>query len=113
MGGETFGGGAQAAITPFSVAKMNRLGFLVASTVLGAWKSAEPLKTIPVGLPPGIVTTNDCLLPSPSYSVDLPVPLSAIQTKPLGLKAIPQAFTRSESVWSAVPDMLETRLCCI
>src|SRR4051794_10693522 len=52
-----------------------------------------PLKTIPVGLG-GVLTTRDCGTPLPSYRVELSVPLSATQPKPLGLKAPPQAFPR-------------------
>ena len=73
--------GAHAAIVPFSVQKRNRAGpdLPLAETMKSVF---EPLKTMPVGLPPGIVTTRDCGIPLPSYSVDTPVPLSATQTKP-------------------------------
>src|SRR6476659_8715676 len=108
--------GAQPAITPSSVAKMNLLAPEIPAAV--TMKPLEPLNTMPVGLPPlpaegvGICTTSACGLPAPSYSVEVPVPLFATQTNPNGLNARPQAFTRFGSTWSAVPDPSDTRLCC-
>src|SRR5882724_687431 len=90
--------GAHPAITPSSVAKMNLLGPEAVAAV--TTKPLDPLNTIPVGLPPllaegvGICTTSDCGFPAPSYNVEVPVPLFATQTKPNGLNATPQPFTR-------------------
>ena len=86
--------GAQPEIVPSSVANMNRLG---PETPFAVTTKSEPLlNTMPVGalggkLPGGggIVTTNEFFTPRPSYSVDLPVPLSFTQSKPLGLNATP------------------------
>jgi len=81
---ETGGGGtagAQPAITPLSVTKMNRAAPVCPWPSLTT-KSLDPLNTTPVGVSPGIDTTSDDLLPSPSYNVDTPLPLSATQSKP-------------------------------
>src|SRR5262245_35708969 len=85
------------------------------------WISEEPLKTIPVGAEfgsddpsgSGILTTNGKIVPSPRYSVDRPVPLSAIQTGPNGLNAMPHALTRFGSVTSAFVEPSDTKLCCV
>src|SRR6185295_16215445 len=99
--------GAHAAIVPCSVAKRNRAGPETPPFV--TMKSPDPLKTMPVGLPPGMVTTSDWGFPLPSYSVDTPVPPSATQTNPNGLNATPQPLTRFGSVCSAAPGTSETR----
>src|SRR5580765_7685084 len=104
--GSTFG--AQAAMIPASVAKMKRAG--PDTPPLETTKSFDPLNTMPVGRPPGMETTRDWGLPAPSYRVATPLPLDATQTKPNGLKAIPQPLTRFGSVCSAAPGMSETRL---
>src|SRR5579885_842268 len=70
--------------------------------------TAPPLSELCVGMS----TTSGTMLPAPSYSVDTPLPLSAIQTGPKGLKAMPQALMRLGSVWSAGTAPSETRLCC-
>src|SRR5262245_60503510 len=95
--------GLQAEMTPSSPAKINAAGPVSCPSF--TLKSSPSLNTMPVGSPasldpagPGIETTSVCLPPSPSYSVDLPVWLSATHTKPLGLKATPQEFARSASV---------------
>src|SRR5689334_21647186 len=99
----TFTQGFQPVISPSSVAKLKTL-FTVLPCI---GKPAVGLKTMPVGSPwslpgaAGIVRTNDCGFPAPSYNVDLPVPLSDTQTKAAGLKAMPQPFTRWVSLWSA------------
>src|SRR3954470_2019597 len=89
-------------ILPSSLTKINLLGpdnpFLVTT------KPDPELKTIPVGLPPsvfvdagGTVTTrglpNGTGTPSVLYSVETPVPLSAIQMVLLGEGTIPHGFT--------------------
>src|SRR5438874_5895252 len=106
-------------MVPSSVAKMKIAGTdlpLAETTKLGV-----PLKTSPVGadcesaVGPGMVTTRGAAglgagVPSPRYSVDVPVPLLAIQTGLVSEKAIPHAFTRWGSVRSATPAISETRL---
>src|SRR5271166_6663459 len=73
------------------------------------WKSADPLKTIPVGEPgpaPLSDGTNTCrpfLTPPPVYSVDQPEPLSLSQKGPPGAYVSPHAFTISGSVCLAIP----------
>src|SRR5262249_1866441 len=84
------------------------LAFLPLTGKSGVALPEPALNTIPVGFPcapptPGMVTTRPAFfLPVPSYSVDLPVPLSATQTNPCGLKATPQPLTRSPSAGFAV-----------
>src|ERR1700754_4824478 len=94
--------GAHPEIVPRSVAKMNKLGLLRAASVT---TKPAALDTMPVGklggAPPGgggTVTTSACLTPSPSYSVDRPVPLSLTHTGAFGAKTMPHPFTRSASV---------------
>src|SRR3984893_19131945 len=96
--------GAQPEIVPSSVAKMNRLGPETLPFV--TTKSFELLKTMPVGAPgdppgPGMATTNDWGSPLPSYSVALPVPLSATHATPLGLNTTPHPFFRFGSTCGA------------
>src|SRR5437870_4415112 len=54
------------------------------------------LATIPVG-PPGTSTVRGTFVPSPRYSVDLPVSLSATHHGEVGSAAIPQPLIRSAS----------------
>ena len=61
---------------------------------------------------PGTETTSDCATPLPSYRVESPLPLSATQEKPAGLKTSPQGLTRLGSVWAAGTKPSETRLVC-
>src|SRR5262245_25658631 len=66
------------------------------------------LNTVPVGFPPGIVTSKRWLmglpLRSPKYRGLRPVPLSDSQNAPpLGLSEIPHGLTRFASVISATP----------
>jgi hypothetical protein len=96
---------------PFSLAKMKALPPLTPFWV--TWKVAPLLKTMPVGLeapalPGGIATTRDCGTPFPSYSVELALPLFATQTKPAGLKAMPQALISFGSVCSAPEPLSAT-----
>ena len=107
--------GDQPEIMPSSDAKMNAAA--PDEPPLLTAKSVVLLKVMPVGVPPpvesvddGIDTTRDCGLPNPSYSVASPVPLSATQTKPLGLKATPHPFCRLASKWSAGTPPSPTRL---
>ena len=72
------------------------------------------LNTVPVGLPPGIVTSKRWLmgLPprSPKYRGLRPVPLSDSQNAPpLGLSEMPQGFFRFASRISATPGWSDTR----
>jgi hypothetical protein len=89
--------GDQPDSVPFSLAKMKALPPLTPFWV--TWNVAPLLKTMPVGLdgpalPGGIATTRVCGTPLPSYRVEVALPLFATQTKPVGLKAMPQALTR-------------------
>ena len=59
----------------------------------------EPLKTVPVGAPPGIETVSGTLATGvaptpPEYSVDTSVPLSATQAGVVGPNDSPHALTR-------------------
>src|SRR6516165_10848567 len=107
--------GFQPVIAPPLDAKRNTEGPVFVPSVTG--KSFEVpldmidwngLKTVPVGLPPGIVTSKRWLmgLPprSPKYRGLSPVPLSDSQNAPpLGLSEIPHGLTRFASVISATP----------
>ena len=97
--------GDQPAIVPPSPTKMNTLAPLLPACVTA--KSVEPLKTMPVGsalpaVPGGIDTTSDCRAPLPSYKVDFELPSSATQTKPCGLKAMPQPLIRFGSLFAVL-----------
>ena len=68
---------------------------------------------MPVGfdvpaLPGGIATTRVCGTPLPSYRGEVALPLFATQTKPVGLKAMPQAFCSTGSRCAAAPDRFDT-----
>src|SRR5207245_11768208 len=105
--------GAQAMIVPSSVTKRKKDGLPL------YMKSAKPvvvLNNAPVGvpLPPpgaGIETTSGTADPSPLYSVETPVPLSATHHGIAGPCTMPQELTRLASVRSARPAMSDTRLC--
>src|SRR4051812_5164107 len=80
-------------------------------------KDFESLNTVPVGTPPGILTVSGTFVTgfpavSPEYSVETPVPSSAIHPGVAGLvpNDRPQAFTRSVSRTAALPAWSETRL---
>src|SRR5262249_28898800 len=75
-----------------------------------AKSEAVLLKTWPVGLPPGMVTTSPWGTPAPLYSVDLPVTWSETQNGLVGEKETPQGFFRLGWRWGARPGMSETRL---
>src|SRR5881628_2026120 len=103
-----------AEIVPSSLSKIKRAGLV--PPLLVTTKPVPPLKTSPVGLPcappaPGTVKTCGIVPAATLYSVDLPVPLSAIHQGDVGLAANPQALTRLGSVWSAATKPSETRLC--
>src|SRR3954452_16032014 len=87
--------GLQPRIVPSSVEKMNSAGpeFVPSLTT----NPGVPLNTRPVG-EVGTWTTSDCGTPSPSYSVDRSVPLSATHHGVEGPAARPQPFTRLGSV---------------
>ena len=51
-------------------------------------------------------------LPSPSYRVETPVPLSDTQNGPVGPSEMPQGLTRFGSVCLAGTEPSETRLVC-
>src|SRR5437660_246633 len=102
-------------MVPSSVSKMNREEPIFPSLV--TTKSPPALNTVPVGadgpcapIAGGIVTTSGNGVPSALYSVERPVPLSAIQNGPPGPNAIPQEFFRFPSVQAARLGMSETRL---
>ena len=84
---------------PFSVAKMNFEDTF--AVPLETWKFGPPLNTMPVGSS-GTLTTSGLAIgngfPSPSYSVDVLVPLFATQKGVVGPATRPQAFTRFESM---------------
>src|SRR5205809_336974 len=101
-------------MVPSSVSKMNTA--LPDRSCAFTTKPPLPLKTRPVGAAgpgpegTGIVTTSGTIDPAPVYSVERPVPLSAIQTGLVALKSIPHAFTRRGSRVAAQPGTSETRL---
>src|SRR5215510_16450937 len=112
--------GFQPETVPSSVAKMKRLAALVVPFETA--KSAVLLKTwpvgldvVPAGLPAGggIVTISACFVPAVLKSVVRPVPLSETQVGLVALCDMPHGFTRSGSVWSAIPGMSESRLTCV
>src|SRR6266536_2666783 len=69
---------------------------------------------VPAGLPVGggMVTVSGTFTPSPLYSVDTPVPLSATHQGVVGPCTNPQAWTRLGSVIWARPARAETRFVC-
>src|SRR5471032_1496363 len=97
-------------MVPLSLA--NRKGLAPVLPFCVSWKSWLPLKTMPVG-ESGVATTSVCGTPLPSYSVEVLLPLLATQTKPVGLKAMPQALTRLASVWAAAPAVSLTSAVCV
>src|SRR5262245_19757051 len=75
------------------------------------------LNTWPVGLPPGMLTSNRCLtgLPfwSPKYRGLRPVPLDDSQNAPpFGLSEMPHGLTRLGSRTWATPTWSDTRFVC-
>src|SRR6266545_3299880 len=107
--------GAHPARVPVSVAKMTRAGAAAAPDE--TTKSALPLKTCPVGAPPGTWITKGVFameLPftSPAYSSLTPLPLAETpNVPPAGFDEIPQALTSIGSRIRA-PTWSETRLVC-
>src|SRR3954464_941341 len=76
------------------------------------------LNTVPVGAPPGMLTTSGAvtgMLPRtpPEYSVDTSVPLSATHNGVAGPADSPHGVTRVGSVMRATPGMSDTRLRCV
>src|SRR4051812_37025575 len=94
-------------IVPLSVEKMNSAApeFVPSLTT----NPGPPLNTSPVGAP-GTLTTSDCGVPDPSYSVDTSMPLSATHHGVPDPAARPHAFTRFGSVNCATPSWSETSL---
>src|SRR2546425_9854717 len=97
-------------MVPSSVAKRNRLGPELTS--FETTKLADPLKTVPVGAPPGtlrgagIWTTSPRGVAAPLamlYRVLTPAVLSAAQIGLAGLDERPQGFFRLVSVTAAIP----------
>src|ERR1700758_285370 len=94
----TIGGPLNAESVPSSLAKIKRAA-LGEPTPLFTTKPVPPLKTSPVGLPcappaPGTVKSTRTVPVATLYSVDLPLPLSAIHQGVVGPATRPQAFTR-------------------
>ena len=93
---------------------MKRLGPVATPFVTA--KSAELLKTMPVGMPcpppvaAGTDTTRLFGTPLPSYSTALPASAEFTQTKPSGLNATPQPSIRFGSMLSAGTEPSDTRL---
>src|SRR5713226_8476586 len=111
--------GLHPTMVPSSVAKRNRLGpdFPFSETS----KLPDPLKTVPVGAPPGtlpgagIWTTSPRGVAAPlamPYRVLTPALLSAAQIGLPELDERPQGFFRWGSVTGAIPGMFDTRLLC-
>src|SRR5256885_11763534 len=106
--------GFQPLIPPSSPAKINTdaAGVFPSSLTLNP---VDVLNNCPVGAEswppaPGMFTTNACLLPLPSYSVAMLLPLSEIQKGVVGPYEIPQAFLKVRSGGFAVrPGISETR----
>ena len=99
-------------MNPFSDAKMNRAGALVPPSLTS--KSVVGLFTCPVGAPSEIETVSATLVSgmpgvAPRYSVETSLPASETQTGDVGLKLMPQAFTRSGSWICATPGRFDTR----
>src|SRR3954471_11886617 len=107
--------GFQPVICPASDAKMKTDGFvLVPSVTEKSVALPVPLKTWPVGDPPGMATLNGWVsgLPAtlPAYSSLRSEWLAEIQNAPeVGLSEIPQALSRVGSVRRATPGWSEIR----
>src|SRR4029453_14387993 len=100
--------GLQPRRTPSSPSKMNLDDAL---TVPFVTLKPEPrvLKTTPVGpLSVPTVTTSDCGVPAPLYSVERLVPLSATHHGLVEEAVSPQALTRFGSRFCAAPGTSET-----
>src|SRR5262249_6700071 len=81
----------------------------------GVEEGTEGVVTNP--LAEGTVTTSGevglgTTVPSPLWSVEVPLPLLATHQGPMGLMARPHGLTRLGSTRSARPARSETRLCC-
>ena len=103
---------AQPEIVPSSVANRKRLGAVTPLAEMA--NPGPPLKTVPVGLAPdpsaeGTVTVSGTTCAPPSKRLETPVPLSANQNGPVGLKEMPQGLTRLGTVMSANPGRSEAR----
>src|SRR5262245_24690608 len=102
--GTTPTAGFHPVISPASEAKMNTEALvLVPSVTEKSVVLPVPLKTCPVGAPPGTATLNGwpsaLPLTSPGYTSLRSPPLDDTQkAPPVGLREMPQAFTRVGSV---------------
>src|SRR3954453_18916132 len=107
--------GFQPVICPASEAKMKTAAFvLVPSVTEKSVALPVPLKTWPVGDPPGMATLNGWVsgLPAmlPAYSSLRSEWLAEIQNAPdVGLSEMPQALSRVGSVMRATPGWSEIR----
>src|SRR5689334_20655941 len=100
-----------AEMVPSSPAKMNSAAPSVGpAPVPGMTKSADALKIVPVGTPgspataDGILTVGCSFTPACVYNVDVPVPLFATHSTPVGPKASPHGLTRFGSMVAAPND---------
>ncbi len=109
----------QAEMVPSSLANRKRAGAVVPPRVMT--KSVVGLATRPEGAAgpeaPGRATTSGpgvvgWAIPSPSYRVASPVPLSATHHGVVGSASSPQEFTRLASTCSAATAPSDTRLRC-
>ena len=103
--------GLHAVISPFSPANMNRAAAELAPTDTTN-AVVLPLNTVPVGAPPSMLTTSDCLMGEvlELYNVERSVALSDTHSGVVGPWVRPQALTRLGSVTGANPATSDTRL---
>src|SRR5437763_3919887 len=107
--------GFQPVMFPDSDAKMNRAApdDIPECTT----NPSVPLKTWPVGSPPGMPTTSEeieigVFFRPPEYRLATSAPLSATHSGVLGPAAMPQGLTRLASVTWASPGRSDTRFVC-
>src|SRR5438874_2032765 len=100
---------------PASLAKINAADPLAAPLV-----TTKPppllLNTMPVGLPPGMETTNDWIVfVLALYKIDVSLPLLAIHHGDVGLETRPHGLTNNLLCRSAAitVESSEIRLCCV
>src|SRR5678815_1705612 len=89
--------------------RMNAARAVVAPFGTSKAESVAAVATMPVGEPPGTVTTSERTVPSGSMREEVPVASFEVQNTPPALGARPQGLTRFASVRSASPDWSETR----
>src|SRR4051794_30711945 len=105
--------GFQAVMFPDSLANRNTDGIFPFG--VSSRNPPLPLKTCPVGAPPGMSTTSGTIEKgapptAPRYSVVLSVPLSETHSGVAGPALRPQGFTRLGSWTVATPGWSATRL---